>query len=201
MSNGKTTTTGRVLVTEDYPSQPAKERNSTGKLPKNPSRNLDRMYRGPREEMKKAGRAIRERREALGLSCSEIAARTFISTTYVQKTETGEWDAVSKPYLVLIALALDLKPSDIMPELGRANDLSKVKTVKVNAPAPAETIVTSPAQIGEVPEFLADVPTGDLLAELGARYGKLMADNDDLQSKNDKLKGKISKIADFFNTD
>jgi transcriptional regulator with XRE-family HTH domain len=64
------------------------------------------------------GRVVRERRASLGLSQEELADRAGLHRTYVGSIERGERNP-SLLNIARLALALRVKPSDLMPEVPR----------------------------------------------------------------------------------
>ena len=64
------------------------------------------------------GRAVRERRISLGLSQEELADRAGLHRTYVGSIERGERNP-SLLNIARLALALKVKPSELMPHLPR----------------------------------------------------------------------------------
>ena len=64
------------------------------------------------------GRAVRERRTALDLSQEELADLAGLHRTYIGSIERGERNP-SLLNIARLALALRVKPNELMPELPR----------------------------------------------------------------------------------
>lgn len=79
------------------------------------------------------GRAVRQLREAAGLSQEQLAARCGLHRTYVGGIERGERN-VSFGNLVKLAGALGIRPSDL---LARAESLQSLEPSMPGAAPPA----------------------------------------------------------------
>lgn len=60
------------------------------------------------------GRAIKDRRESLGLSQKALGDRAECSRQYVCAIENGKWPEVSKLVIGRIARALEAKPEELI---------------------------------------------------------------------------------------
>ncbi len=63
------------------------------------------------------GRAVRRRREALGISQEELADRAGLHRTYIGDVERGERN-IALVNIVKLAKALGVKSSSLMPDQG-----------------------------------------------------------------------------------
>ena len=93
------------------------------------------------------GERIHTRREALGLSLTEVAERISVAVSTVQRYEKGRIEHIKLPVVAAIARVLRVRTDWL---LGLTDDMTEIP-VPVDLPAPriAEEVVTFPV-IGEV---------------------------------------------------
>lgn len=102
------------------------------------------------------GQRMKARREQIGLTLDEVAARTGITKATISRYENGVFSRLKLPVLESISRALDMDPSDLLDPDG--SGIYVKPSPQMNIPAYLES--------------LSDVELFDLLQDLTAELAK-----------------------------